>query len=144
MENTDLKTKFKAPLEFLSAVSAKCPKCRIGKMFSTPIYNFGGQKMNPECPHCGFHFEIEPGYYYVAMFASYALNIAEMVTLVVAVYVLTDSRSPWIYSGLLIANCIILAPFNFRYSRVVLLYWLTPGIHFEAWRTEQKENEKGI
>lgn len=113
-------------------------------MFSTPIYHLGGQKMNPECPHCGFHFEIEPGYYYVAMFASYALNVAEMVTLAVATYVLTRCGNPWVYCGLLIANCIILAPFNFRYSRVILLYWLTPGIHFEAWRAMEKENGEDI
>jgi len=25
---------------------------------------------------------------------------------------------------------IVLSPFNFRYSRVILLHWLTPGLHY--------------
>jgi hypothetical protein len=100
-------------------------------MFATKMYGFASQKMNTQCPHCGFTFEIEPGYFYVAMFVSYALNVAEMVTMAVAISVLTGSHNPWIYVGALLGISVILSPFNFRYSRVVLLYWLTPGIHFD-------------
>ena len=66
------------PSEFKSALHCKCPKCRTGNMFNGPMYGFGGQKMNKQCPHCNFTFEIEPGYFYVAMFVSYAMNVAEI------------------------------------------------------------------
>ncbi len=106
---------------------AKCPRCRKGDMFSTSMYGFQLQKMNKSCPYCGFVFEQEPGYFYVAMFASYALNVAEMVAAVVAIYVLTgNSDSPWLYISIILGISFILSPFNFRYSRVMLLYWLTP------------------
>ncbi len=106
---------------------AKCPRCRKGDMFSTSMYGFQLQKMNKSCPYCGFVFEQEPGYFYVAMFASYALNVAEMVAAVVAIYVLTgNSNSPWLYISIILGISFILSPFNFRYSRVMLLYWLTP------------------
>jgi uncharacterized protein (DUF983 family) len=129
------KTAMNNPPEFKSALSAKCPKCRTGNMFSNKMYQFGGQKMHTYCPHCGFHFEIEPGYFYVAMFISYAMNVAEMVTLAVATYLLTGNmESPWLYISILLSVAFILAPFNFRYSRVILLYWLTPNLHFDPKR----------
>lgn len=122
--------------QFTAALQAKCPKCRVGNMFSTPMYTIGGQKMNEYCPHCHFHFEIEPGYFYVAMFVSYALNVAQMVTLAVGTYILTHSESPWLYVAILLGVAVLLSPFNFRYARVVLLYWLTPGLHYDPKRSE--------
>ncbi len=86
--------------------------------------------MNDKCPHCGLTFEREPGYFYVAMFVSYAMNVAQMVTLAVGTYILTGSINPWVYVGILLSVAFLLSPFNFRYSRVILLYWLTPGLHF--------------
>ena len=126
------------PSEFNAALHAKCPKCRSGNMFAGAMYSFGTQKMNTACPHCGFTFEIEPGYFYVAMFVSYAMNVAEMVTLAVGFHILTGSNSPWVYLAILFGVSIFLSPFHFRYSRVVLLHWLTPGIHFDPKRFEMK------
>lgn len=123
-----------------AALHAKCPKCRVGNMFSTGMYTLSGQKMNTDCPHCGFHFEIEPGYFYVAMFVSYALNVAQMVTLAVGTYILSGSESPWLYAGILLSVAFILSPVNFRYSRVVLLYWLTPGLHYDPKRSLPHDN----
>jgi hypothetical protein len=98
------------------------------------MYDLSGQKMFEKCPHCSFTFEIEPGYFYAAMFVSYALNVAEMVTFAVGVGILTGSQSPWLYVIILLGISFLLAPFNFRYSRIILLYWLTPGITFDPSR----------
>ena len=116
---------------FKAALHAKCPKCRTGNMFANSMYNLNGQKMNEDCPHCGFHFEVEPGYFYVAMFVSYALNVALLVTLAVGTYILTGSKNPCMYCAILLSMAFVLSPVNFRYSRVILLYWLTPGVHFD-------------
>ena len=106
---------------------AKCPRCRKGNMFAHSMYGFHVQKMYDKCPYCGFVFEQEPGYFYVSMFASYALNVAEMVTVVVAIYVLTGKiQSAWFYIFTILGVSVVLSPFNFRFSRVMLLYWLTP------------------
>lgn len=122
------------PTTFKAALHAKCPKCRQGNMFANSMYSFSGQKMNKICPECGYGFEIEPGYFYVAMFVSYAMNVAEMVSLAVGTYILTGSESPWLYVCILIGITLLLSPFNFRYSRVILLYWLTPGLHYDPHR----------
>ncbi|MFD0767196.1 DUF983 domain-containing protein [Mucilaginibacter lutimaris] len=119
-------------------IKAKCPRCRRGDIYSTPTYSFGGQKMHERCSHCGLHYEREPGYWYVAMFVSYAFNVAEMVTFAVGLHILTGSNSPWVYVGVLLGVIFILSPFNYRYSRVALLYWLTPGLNYEPWRAEDK------
>jgi len=111
---------------------ARCPRCRRGAMFSTPMYGLQSQKINKTCPHCGLVFEREPGYFYVAMLVSYAMFVAEMITLGVAIAVLTGgSHNPWLYIGIILSTGVILAPFNFRYSRIILLYWLTPGLHYQ-------------
>ncbi|MCJ8211612.1 DUF983 domain-containing protein [Mucilaginibacter sp. RS28] len=111
---------------------AKCPRCRRGDMFAGPMYSFGNNKTNDDCPHCGLHFEIEPGYFYAAMYVSYAMNIAEAVSLMVATYVFTqNTTSPWLYLGVILGGAFLLAPFNYRYSRVLLLYWLSPKIHYQ-------------
>lgn len=116
--------------QFSAFVQAKCPRCRRGKMFANSTYSLSGQGMHKTCPHCNLSLEREPGYFYVAMFVSYAMNVAEMVTLAVAIAVLTGSNNPWLYVGVLLGSILVLSPFNFRYSRVILLYWLTPGLHY--------------
>src|SRR5476649_2917850 len=113
-----------------AVVHAKCPRCRMGDMFATPMYGFKSQAMNKTCPHCGLEYEREPGYFYVAMLLSYAMFVAEMITLSVAISVLTGSTNPWLYVIIIISVGIILSPFNFRYSRVMLLHWFTPGLHY--------------
>jgi uncharacterized protein (DUF983 family) len=119
-------------------IKAKCPRCRRGDIYSTPTYSFGGQKMHERCSHCGLHYEREPGYWYVAMFVSYAFNVAEMVTFAIGLHILTGSNSPWVYVAVLMGVIFLLSPFNYRYSRVALLYWLTPGLNYEPWRAEDK------
>lgn len=110
---------------------AKCPRCRRGNMFAGGMYNLGSNQMNESCPHCGFYFEIEPGYFYAAMYVSYALNVAESVAFCVATYVLTgNTTSPWLYLGAVLIGCLLLSPFNYRYARVLLLYWLSPKVYY--------------
>lgn len=116
--------------EFQAACKAKCPRCRRGDLFANKMYGFKSQIMLDRCPHCNLKYEREPGFYYVSMFVSYALNVAEMVTLSVAIYILSGTENPYIYMGILFLSIFALSPFNFRYSRVILLYWLTPGLKF--------------
>jgi uncharacterized protein (DUF983 family) len=130
------------PSALKAALHAKCPKCRQGNMFANSMYGLHGQKMNNACPDCGFTFEVEPGYFYVAMLLSYAMNVAQLVTFAVGTYILTGSEQPWLYVGILLGMAFVLSPFNFRYSRVILLYWLTPGLHYDPNRL--KNHQKNI
>jgi len=108
-------------------------------MFEGPVYGFKRQRMNEYCPHCGLKFEIEPGYFYAAMYVSYAFSVAEVVSLGVATAVLTKSESPWLYIGVLFGAILLLAPFNLRYSRLILLHYLTPKVIYNPAYEENLE-----
>lgn len=116
-------------------------------MFTTPMYGFKLQKMNRNCPHCDLQFEREPGYFYVAMFVSYGMNVIEIVAIGMATWLATkNSENPWIYMATIFVGIFLLSPFNYRFSRVILLYWLTPGLHYlperdKSYRSETSESK---
>lgn len=127
-----MSTEYTIPSEWKSAVEGKCPRCRKGDMFKAPLLSFRSKKMREQCPHCDLKYEKEPGYFYVAMYVSYAFVVAQLVTACVATYVLTGNlESPWLYLSVAVGVAILMAPFNYRYSRIVLLYWLTPQFKFQ-------------
>ncbi|MFP5081406.1 DUF983 domain-containing protein [Pedobacter sp. JCM 36344] len=118
-----------------AVVQCKCPRCRQGDIFSGPLFSFKGQVTNEYCSHCHLRFEREPGYFYVSMFISYAMNVAEMISISVGAYILGAEltyENLWVYVGVIIGGVFLFAPFNYRYSRVMLLHWLTPGLGYVA------------
>lgn len=119
--------------KFQAVLQCKCPRCRKGDIFTGSPYAFRLQKTNLNCPYCNLKFEREPGFFYVAMFVSYAMNVAEIITIGVASYVLglpLIYENLWYYVGLILAGVLLLSPINYRYSRVILLHWLTPGLGY--------------
>lgn len=53
----------------------KCPRCRVGNIFTKP-FNLADPLAMPEaCPECGQKTEPELGFYYGAMFLSYMIGI---------------------------------------------------------------------
>jgi hypothetical protein len=75
------------------------------------------------------------------MFVSYGMIVAEMITFAVGTYMVTHSESPWLYIGILLGVTMLLSPINYRYSRVILLYWLTPNLHYDPKRGEKPFNQ---
>ena len=60
-----------------SIVKGKCPVCHEGQVFenkSFEISNFA--RMHERCEVCNHKYEIENGFFYGAMYVSYALSIA--------------------------------------------------------------------
>ena len=77
--------------------------------------------MNGDCPHCGQRFEPEPGFYQGAMYVGYGFTIAAILLISLSLYMLGDP-SDAVYIGTVIGVMILLAPLNYRYSRIVYLY----------------------
>ena len=131
METTEKTTKLYA------LVNGKCPHCRRGDIFTGSLYGFDVQRTNEICGHCGQRFEIEPGYFYAAMYVSYAMNVLEMIATGIATYIFSGGNlefdSLWLYVTVIFSGCFFLAPFNYRYSRVILLHWLSPKISYNAY-----------
>lgn len=120
-------------------VEARCPQCRTGKMFLGSTYGFKRQRTNDICPYCGLEFEIEPGYFYAAMYISYAMSVIEVVLIGFLTYLITNSESPWVYSIILFLAIVLFAPFNYRYARLILLFYLTPKIKYNPKYQEDDE-----
>jgi len=122
--------------KFSAIVHAKCPHCRRGNVFTGSMYGFNIQHTKEICGHCGQRIEIEPGYFYAAMYVSYAMNVAEMLTVSFLTYFtvgpLTDDTF-WTYLIAIFTGCFILYPFNYRYSRIILLHILSPNIKYKPY-----------
>lgn len=129
--------------EWQAATRSKCPRCRTGAMFTGKTYGLKSQKMNEHCPHCDLKFEVRPGHFYVSMFVSYAMSVAQMVVACLLTYWITGiDDSFWLYLIVALSVVVLFAPFNYRYSRVILMFWLTPGIKYrEKASTEMRENK---
>lgn len=112
-------------------LKAKCPRCRRGDLFKTSMYGFKSQKMYEVCPNCALRYEVEPGYFYAAMYVGYALNVGLAVCLGMITYFISNElESPWVYVSVILTFSFLLAPVNFRYSRVILMHLLTPKVKY--------------
>jgi hypothetical protein len=78
--------------------------------------------MNPHCPSCEVSFEPEPGFYFGALYVSYAFTVG-IFFLVWAVLRFSIDPPDWVYITAITASAILFIPVSFRYSRILFLYW---------------------
>jgi uncharacterized protein (DUF983 family) len=113
-----------------AAIKCKCPQCRQGDVYSHKAYNLlKFSHMNERCPKCDIRLEPEPGFYQGAMYVSYGFSVIGLIVISIILYY-TLNPNQWIYIGTVVATMILLAPLNFRYSRILYLY-LFGGIHYK-------------
>jgi hypothetical protein len=105
-----------------SLATGKCPKYGTGEVFKTRgnLFVLRMPVMHEDCAHCGHHFEKEPGFFLGAMYVSYALTIAESVTVYAFAYYFV-TRSVLILP-IVFAVVIPLTFVNFRYSGIIWMY----------------------
>jgi len=115
------------PSQLLAMAQCKCPRCRKGDIFEYSALNLlKFAKTYSHCPVCNLRFEREPGFFVGAMYFGYGISIATFVTVAVAIVVLSTifqfQTSVSMYVTSIIIATLAIAPFNFRYSRVLMLY----------------------
>ena len=116
-------------------LNGKCPRCRKGNIFKRPLHAvLGFSSMYKSCPHCGQKYEIEPGFFFGAMYLSYAFSVALVVAVGVALFVF-NVKTVWVYLISVTISMVILLPWSFRYSRILFLYWFG-GINFDPTLTK--------
>ncbi|WP_128546978.1 DUF983 domain-containing protein [Larkinella soli] len=115
-----------------SIVWNKCPRCHEGDFFVTKsAYHRHFDRMHDHCPHCGEVLTPEPGFYWGAMFVSYAYYT--MYTL--ATFFLFVS---WLkidldyYLAGLVPTLVLLTPYFFRLARRT---WLTFFVSYDPAKT---------
>ena len=92
-------------------------------MFKYPLKDFTKfSEMNETCSSCGAPFTPEPGFYFGAMYVSYAFTIAIFFA-VWFVLRLFFNPQDWVYITCIILSAVLIIPISFRYSRILFLYW---------------------
>ncbi len=108
-----------------SLLKGRCPNCEVGEVFARKgsILRRKMPVMHEDCPHCGYHFEKEQGFFVGAMYVSYALTLAQSVAVYVPIqYFTTD---PALLLFIIVVVVCPLTFINYRYSRVLWMYMFT-------------------
>ena len=123
-----------------SILTFQCPRCRKGNLFQAGSLLRPGSlfKMHGHCPQCAQSFEPEPGFYFGAMFVSYAINTALFIAAWVALTVIYPDYSLTMLLGLLTAVVILGLPLTYRLSRSI---WLAIFVRFDPQASQKKSSE---
>lgn len=112
-----------------------CPRCQEGQFFQSHPYDLkNAGNIIEHCPCCGLKYEKEPGFFYGAMYVSYALGVAQFVTL----WVSFNLFFPWLgtYSqiAIVIFVTLALAPMSYALSKII---WANLFYHYDKEAIEQ-------
>ncbi len=111
--------------KFQGILQCKCPRCRQGDIFENSAISINFAKTYKNCSVCNLRYERILGFFWSAMYVSYGFTVAHMITLMVAINVLTDQRPAlWVFFVAIIGSFMFFVPVYFRYSRVIVLYTL--------------------
>ena len=105
-----------------SILTGSCPRCQNESMYvdKNPYRIKNVLKMNENCSCCGLKYQIEPSFFYGAMYVSYGLNVA----IGVATFVIS---SVFLHQGLkfsfisIILAILFLTPLVLRWSRNIYI-----------------------
>ncbi|WP_264522394.1 DUF983 domain-containing protein [Flavobacterium sp. N1994] len=105
-----------------SILTGSCPRCQEESMYvDQNPYNLKNiYNMHENCSHCGLHYQIEPSFFYGAMYVSYGLTVG----IGVAVFIISklilglDLITTFIA---IIVGLIVLMPITARISRNIYI-----------------------
>lgn len=107
----------------------KCPRCQEGDFFVAHPYNLKkAGDIHQKCPSCGLKYAKEPGFYYGAMYVSYALGVALFVTLWVSFNLFFESMDVFVQLVIISASFLVFAPYMYALSKII---WANLFIKFE-------------
>jgi uncharacterized protein (DUF983 family) len=105
-----------------SILTGTCPKCQNETMYvdKNPYNLRKVLKMNENCSHCGLKYQLEPSFFYGAMYVSYGLNVAIGIAafIIAFVFLKLDIKTSFIS---IIAALILLYPLVLRWSRNIYI-----------------------
>ena len=112
-----------------SILTGTCPKCQNESMYEdkNPLNLSKVLKMNETCSHCGLRYQIEPSFFYGAMYVSYGLNVAVGIAAFIISFVIFGSSLKVAFIAI-ITSLIVLFPFVLRLSRNI---YINMFIHYD-------------
>lgn len=120
------------PSRLWAFTAARCPQCHTGKIFKhSPFHPLKFNETVEHCPACGVKIEPEPGFFWGAMYFSYALVVALVVSIGIVMFSVYDDPPLGILLGVVLGILFLLLPFIFRLSRLLMIYITAPYRKFD-------------
>lgn len=112
-----------------SIFSFRCPQCHKGKFFKYHPYDLKHVgEVHECCSHCGLKYEKEIGFFYGAMYVSYALGVALFVTLWVSFNLFFPSASSAFQITTITLASVFFAPYLYALSKII---WINFFVTFD-------------
>jgi len=108
--------------KFYSIFKGKCPRCQEGPFFEGSFFKGTPKK---ECSNCKLKYEKEPGFFQGSYYVTYALGVATIVTVTVAMLVLFPSASFNTMMYTVLAALLLLTPFTYPLSKIIWANFFT-------------------
>lgn len=132
----------KVPEVIYSTLTNTCPRCHKGKVFERDNpYNFKYIfKMHSTCSVCGESYQREPGFFFGAMYVSYALMAGWLI-----IWFLVDLF--WLHLDALelalgmTASMVIISPLFYHWSRVI---WLNFFVRYDKKYSQKRVVQEPI
>jgi len=110
-------------MSILSVFNGKCPKCKSEKIFSKQgnLLLFRIPEMNSKCNKCDYLFLKEAGFFFGAMFVSYALIVGQAVALFVMLRVFIGFNYVVTFVSIIVLITLF-GTINYRLARIIWIY----------------------
>ena len=104
-----------------SILTGTCPKCQNESMYEDQSLLHLSKiiKMKEKCSHCGLKYQIEPSFFYGAMYVSYGLNVG--IGILAFIICFQFSRSMLVNFAVILGAIIISFPLVMRLSRSIYI-----------------------
>ena len=105
-----------------SILTGTCPKCQNESMYcdQNMLHLDKILKMNENCSNCGLKYQIEPSFFYGAMYVSYGLNVAIGIAAFIISFVIFGASLKVAFIAI-IAAIVLSFPFVLRWSRNIYI-----------------------
>jgi uncharacterized protein (DUF983 family) len=121
-ENLNFLQMLKKGSKLYSILTGTCPKCQNESMYldKNPLHLNNILKMHENCSHCGLKYQIEPSFFYGAMYVSYGLNVAiGIAAFIIAFFIFSTNLK--VAFAIIIASLVLSFPFVLRWSRNIYI-----------------------
>ncbi|WP_162127243.1 DUF983 domain-containing protein [Flavobacterium phycosphaerae] len=112
-----------------SILTGTCPRCQEESMYvdQNPYHLKNIYTMHENCSQCGLHYQIEPSFFYGAMYVSYGLTVAIGVATFIIAKVIIGLSLLYSFIAIILA-LIALMPITARLSRNI---YINMFVHFD-------------
>lgn len=122
-----------------SIFKMKCPRCHEGQFYVSHPYDLkNAGEILEHCPNCNLKYSKEPGFFYGAMYVSYALGVALFVTLWVSMNLFFSGIDTWLQIFIIISASLILTPYIYALSKIV---WANFFIKYDRQFSSKGDNK---